>query len=72
MGTYYTIKFTPEESSNWIAYETNKELGVTESAEYELYSETVVGRLKYYIINDKGEKAHDIWEKVRGDFITLF
>ncbi|MBP2654681.1 MAG: hypothetical protein H6Q73_2250 [Firmicutes bacterium] len=72
MGTFYTIQFTPEEASKWMAYESNDELGVTENVQYELYSETVDGQLIYYIINDRGEKSYDVWKKNRGDFVALF
>jgi len=72
MGTFYTIVFTPEEASKWMAYEDNEGLGVTENVQYEVYSETVDGRLMYYIINDREEKAYDIWKKTRGDFVALY
>ncbi len=71
MGTFYTIEFEPEESQKWMSYEDNKELAVKESVQYVLFSEEIDGRTSYYIINENGEKVYNIWQKARGDLVTL-
>ncbi|MBP2651925.1 MAG: hypothetical protein H6Q74_2750 [Firmicutes bacterium] len=72
MGTYFTIKYTPEEADKWISYEDNAALGLTKNAEYDLLAETVDGSNVYYIINDNEIKTYDIWKKAQGDLVALF
>lgn len=69
MAVFYTIVFTPEEASRWMAYENNKDLAVNENSQYELYSKMVDDVKTYYIMNEKGEEVYNIWEKCKGDLL---
>jgi hypothetical protein len=40
-------------------------------SEHEPDSKAAGLKKKYFIINDNGERVYDIWQKTRGDLVTL-
>ena len=70
MGLCFNIEFSGEDASHWITIRPGEYEDVIVGKPYELNSEIIDGKVRYYITNEKGTKTYDDWLRLNGDYIS--